>query len=61
MIRNRTNKDCITFHFSYLYRLYLKVQDFVPLSMRYASLAFHTLSLLDLTSSSGISVMSLAE
>ena len=33
----------------------------LPLSMRYASLAFRTLSLLDLMSSSKISVMSLAE
>ena len=33
----------------------------LPLSMRYASLAFRRLSLLDLISSSGISVMSLAE
>ena len=33
----------------------------LPLSMRYASLAFRTLSLLDLMSSSGISVMSFAE
>ena len=33
----------------------------LPLSMRYASLAFRTLSLLDLMSSSGISVMSLAQ
>ena len=33
----------------------------LPLSMRYASLAFRTLSLLDLMSPSGISVMSLAE
>ena len=33
----------------------------VLLSMRYASQAFRTLSLLDLMSSSGISVMSLAE
>ena len=33
----------------------------LPLSMRYASLAFRTLSLLDLMRSSGISVMSLAE
>ena len=32
-----------------------------PLSMRYASLAFRTLSLLDLMSSSEISVMSLAQ
>ena len=31
------------------------------LSMRYVSLAFRTLSLLDLVSSSGISVMSLAD
>ena len=33
----------------------------LPLSMRYASLAFRALSLLDLMRSSGISVMSLAE
>ena len=33
----------------------------LPLSMRYASLALRTLSLLDFMSSSGISVMSLAE
>ena len=33
----------------------------LPLSMRYASLGFRTPSLLDLMSSSGISVMSLAE
>ena len=33
----------------------------LPLSMSYASLAFRSLSLLDLMSSSGISVMSLAE
>ena len=32
----------------------------LPLSMRYASLAFRTVSLLDLISSSEISVMSLA-
>ena len=33
----------------------------LPLSIRYASLAFRSNSLLDLMSSSGISVMSLAE
>ena len=33
----------------------------LPLSMRYASLAFRTLSLLDLMSSSEISVMSLVQ
>ena len=33
----------------------------LPLSMRYASLAFRTLSLLDFMSSSEISVMSLAQ
>ena len=33
----------------------------LPLSMRYASLAFRTLSLLDLMSASEISVMSLAQ
>ena len=33
----------------------------LPLSMRYASLAFSTLSLLHLMSSSGISVTSLAD
>ena len=33
----------------------------LPLSVRYASLAFRTLSLLDLMSSSEISVMSLAQ
>ena len=33
----------------------------LPLSMRYAILAFRTLSLLDLMSSSGVSVMSLTE
>ena len=33
----------------------------LPLSMRYVSLAFRTLSLLDLISSSAINVMSLAE
>ena len=33
----------------------------LPLSMRYASLAFRTLSLLDLMSSSEISVIPLAE
>jgi len=54
---SRRNKDCITFHLSYSY---LMVQEFTSLRMRYASLAFRTLSLLDLMSSSGIikSVMS---
>ena len=33
----------------------------LPLSMRYASVAFRTLSLLDLMSSNGISVISLAK
>ena len=37
------------------------VSRVLPLSMRYASLAFRTLSLLDLMSSSEISVMSLAQ
>ena len=54
MITNRRNKDCITFHLSYLC---LMVQEL----MRYDSQAFRTLSLLDLISSSGMSVMSLAE
>ena len=41
---------------------YLIVQEFcLSRSMRYAALAFRTLSLLDSMSSSGISVMSLAE
>ena len=51
MITNGRNKECITFHLSYWY---LMVQEFC-LSMKYAYLAFHTLSLLDLVSSSGIS------
>ena len=55
MITNRRNKECITFHISYSLPNGLRVL----LSMRYASLAFRTLSLLDLMSSSGISVMSL--
>ena len=58
MITIKRNKDCVTFHLSYWYQ---KVQEFLPLSMRYASLAFRTLSLLDLMSSSGISVIWLAE
>ena len=58
MATNKRNKDCITFHLSYWYQ---RVQEFLPPSMRYASLAFRTLSLLDLMSSSWISVMSLAE
>ena len=37
------------------------VSRVLPLSMRYASLAFRTLSLLDLMSSSEISVMSLVQ
>ena len=58
MITDKGNKECITFHLSYSY---LMVQEFSPLSMRYASLSFRTLSLLDLMSSSGISAMLLAE
>ena len=49
MITNKRNKDCITFHLSYLIPEGSRV---LPLSMRYASLAFRTLSLLDLMSSS---------
>lgn len=42
---------------------FIDIQEFksLPLSMRYASLAFCTLSLLDFMSPSGISVISLAE
>ena len=58
MITNRRNKECITFHLSYSY---LNGSRVLPLSIRYASLAFRLNSLLDLISSSGISVMSLAE
>ena len=44
------------------FKWYLIVQEFcLSRSMRYAALAFRTLSLLDWMSSSGISVMSLAE
>ena len=46
-------------HLSYSY---LMVQEYyLSPYMRYASLAFRLLSLLDLMSSSGINVMSLAE
>ena len=55
MITKRRNKDS-----SFLI-LISKGSRVLPLSMRYASLAFHTLSLLDLVSSSGMSMMSLAE
>ena len=47
-------------HFIFLVNTY-NVSRVLPLSMRYASLAFRTLSLLDLMSSSEISVMSLAQ
>ena len=55
MITKRRNKDGITFHLSYFIPNGSRV---LPLSMRYASLAFRTLSLLDLVSSSGMSVIS---
>ena len=59
MITNKRNEDCITFHLSYWY--HWEGSRVLLLSMRYASLAFRTLSLLDLMSSSGISLKSLAE
>ena len=58
MITSKRNKDCVTFHLSYLIPEGSRV---LPLLLRYASLAFRTLSLLDLMSTSGISAMSLAE
>ena len=58
MTTKRRNKDCITFHLSYLY---LKVQEFYLSWWGMPSLAFRTLSLLELASSSGMSMMSLAE
>ena len=59
MITNRRNKDCISYISPFLF--IPNGSRVLPLSMRYASLAFRRLSLLDLISSSGISVMSLAE
>ena len=58
MITNKRNKDCVTFHLFYLIPEGSRV---LPLLLRYACLAFRTLSLLDLMSTSGISAMSLAE
>ena len=58
MITNKRNKDCIIFYLSYLIP---EGSRLLPLLLRYASLAFRTLSLLDLMSSTEISVMSLAE
>ena len=58
MITNKRNKDCVTFHLFYLKPEGSRV---LPLFLRYACLAFRTLSLLDLMSTSGISAMSLAE
>ena len=55
-------RECITFHLSsYLGIKIPNGSGVLPLSMSYASLAFRTLSLLDLMSSSGISVMALTE
>ena len=59
MITNRRNKDCISYISPFFF--IPNGSRVLPLSMRYASLAFRRLSLLDLISSSGISVMSLAE
>ena len=53
MITKRRNKDCITFASFLFIPKGLRV---LPLSMRYAFLAFRTLSLLDLVSSSGMSM-----
>ena len=57
MITKRRNKDYYISSFLFI----PKGSRVLPLSMRYASLAFRTLSLLDLVSSSGMSMMSLAE
>ena len=58
MITNIRNIKSVL-HFIFLIHTYW-LKSF-NLSMRYAFLAFRTLSLLDLMSSSGISMMSLAE
>ena len=44
MITNKRNKECITFHLSYSYLTVQGLQEVLPLSMRYASLAFRTQS-----------------
>ena len=55
-------KKCIKFHLSsYLGIKIPNGSGVLPLSMRYACLAFRTLSLLNLMSSSEVSVMSLVE
>ena len=60
MITNRRNKDCIISYIS-PFSFIPNGSRVLPLSMRYASLAFPRLYLLDIISSSGISVTSLAE
>ena len=57
MITNKRNEDCITFHLL----LIPEGSRVLPLSMRCASLAFCTLSVLDLMSSTGINLKSFTE